>query len=537
MSADDVYDILAAAVPFDGAAADDRALADYARNDFGNGERLRDRFGRDLIWIEGSGWYVWAGSHWRRDPEDSAAQRLAHLTAAAIGDEADALMAEARAELGELDPELPAMLDRPGRKTDPDEVTVWRKRLTAHFVWAVTSGNQARIVAMLEAALPYLTRPPGALDADPDLFCVANGTLELRRQGLRFRPHNRADLITRISPVAYDAQATAPKFRAFLARVQPGKDRSVFLQIFFGYGLTGETGEQVMAMLIGKGANGKSTLLNCVAGVQGDYSMHAPVESFLYQERGGGGDKASPDLARLPGSRLVLTSEPEIGARLSESRVKAVTGGERMTVRRLHKDFFEFDPAFKLVLSCNSKPTIRGSDDGIWRRILIVPFDVQIPEGERVKDIHKMLLAEEASGILNWLLDGWRLWREGGLVAPADVKAAAEEYRRDSDPIGEFLAAVTEVGHDHNGRAFEVQAAILYRCYAIWSKDSAADPISNTLFGLRMGDRGIRKTKKKSGAFYEGMMLNSDWIKRLENEKNPPPGDAPVPAVPDNCGV
>lgn len=528
MSASDVKNILAAAVPFDGAAADDRALADYARNDVGNGERLRDRFGRDLIWIEGSGWYVWTGAHWRRDPEDSAAQRLAHKTAAAIDDEAAALLAEARAELGEIDPNLSAMLDRPGRKTDPDEVTVWRKRLTAHFGWAVTSGNQARIVAMLESALPYLTRPPAALDADPDLFCVANGTLELRRRGLYFRRHDRADLITRMSPVEYDADAAAPKFRAFLARVQPDVDRAVFLQTFFGYCATGETGEQVMAIMIGKGANGKSTLLNCVAGVQGDYAMHGPVESFLYQERGGGGDKASPDFARLPGSRLVLTSEPEIGSRLSESRVKAVTGGERITTRRLHKDFFEFDPAFKLVLSCNSKPTIRGSDDGIWRRIMIVPFDVQIPKDERVLDYHLGLLADEGPGILNWILDGWALWREAGLKPPADVTAASEEYRRDSDPIGEFTRWAVVEGPGSLG------ATRLYDLYLAWVRRDGITPVSQTLFGRKMGDMGFHKVRAGI-VYYDRAGLTAaalEFEEAAEKSPEPPPPDEPDEGYP-----
>lgn len=526
MTASDVNDFLDAAEPFDGPAADDRALADEPRNDLGNARRLIARFGADLIWVGEACWYAWTGKHWRADAENAAALRMAHKTAEAIREEAKALDAEARAELGER----AVFLDAPAKKDDFPDVTAWRKRLTAHWAWAVLSGNQAKAAAMLDAARPYLTRRPGDLDADPDLLCVANGTLELRRQGLRLRDHDRADLITRISPVAYDAQAVAPKFRAFLARIQPQANRAVFLQSFFGYCATGETGEQVMAMLIGKGANGKSTLLNCVAGVQGDYSMHAPVESFLYQDRGGGGDKASPDLARLPGARLVLTSEPEIGARLSESRVKAVTGGEPMTVRRLHRDFFEFDPAFKLVLSCNSKPTIRGSDDGIWRRILIVPFDVQIPEAEQVNDFHSALLADEGPGILNWLIDGWRLWREAGLAPPADVKLAAEEYRRDSDPIGEFARWATVEGPGSVG------ATRMYALYSAWVRRDGIDPVSQTLFGRKLGDMGFHK-ERAGIVYYERVGLTAaaeEFEAEIEDAKNgaPPPPDGPPDDIP-----
>lgn len=524
MSASDVNAILAAAESFDGAAADDRALADLPRNDRGNALRLIARRGADLIWVEETGWFVWDGRVWRRDPEAAAAALLAYETAVGIEAEARALEAEAREELAEL----AAMLDRPRRRDDPDAVTVWRARLTAHFGWAVTSGNQARAVAMLEAARPDLTRQARELDADPDLFCVANGTIELRRQGLWFRAHDRADLVSRMAAVDYDPAARAPKFGEFLGRVLPETEVAEFMQTLAGYILTGETGEQVMAILTGKGANGKSTLLNCMGGAMGDYAMAAAVESFLYQDRGGGGDKASPDMARLPGARMVSVSEPEIGARLSESRVKAVTGGEPIIARRLHKDFFEFDPAFKLLLSCNSKPTIRGSDDGIWRRIVIVPFGVQIPEGERVKDMHKALLKAEGPGILNWMLEGWRRWRGDGLAAPKGVTDAGEEYRRDSDPIGEFARWAVVEGPGSVG------ATRLYALYSAWVRRDGIDPVSQTLFGRKLGDMGFHK-ERAGTIYYDRVGLSAAAEKfeaDVEKSAAPPPPDEPPEGYP-----
>lgn len=290
------------------------------------------------------------------------------MTADAIADKAKALDSDP--------PDTSGMTEKQAAEARAEH----DKRVEAHYKFGNASGNAPKISAMLTEAAPHLRRPPADMDRDPMLLNVANGTLDLSALDAGLRSHDRDDRITRVAPVAFDPDADCPRFREFLDRILPDKEVHVFVQTFFGYALTGDTGEQKLAAFHGAGANGKSTLQNIVAAVMGDYAMTTPIDSFLHNNRKGGGD-ATPDLARLPGARLVIASEPEIGARISESVVKAITGGDMMAVRRLHKEFFEFRPEFKLVFSCNIKPTIRGADEGIWRRIMLVPFDKQILRG------------------------------------------------------------------------------------------------------------------------------------------------------------
>src|SRR5262249_5005445 len=162
---------------------------------------------------------------------------------------------------------------------------------------------------------------------------------------------------------------------------------------WFGYCLTGDVGEQVMVLFHGRGANGKSTLLSLMAHVMGDYALTLPIQSFLHDDRRGGGD-ATPDLARLPGARLVMAAEPERGSRLSEAVVKTVTGGDKVVARRLFEGQFEFEATFKLVLSANEKPRITGQDEGIWRRVTLVPFAAAIARERRDKRLIEKLKAE-----------------------------------------------------------------------------------------------------------------------------------------------
>jgi len=195
---------------------------------------------------------------------------------------------------------------------------------------------------------------------------------------------------------------------------------------------------QKFAFFYGAGANGKSVLVDLIARMLGDYAHAAKIESFTGRNRRSGGD-ATPDIFPLMNARMVRAAEPEEGERLQEGLIKELTGGEPLLVRQLHADFIEVHPFFKLTMSGNHKPDIRGTDDGIWRRVLLVPFDVQIPADERDDKLGEKLWAERA-GILNWLIEGLLAYLEGGLQEPRQVLEATDSYRADSDPIGTFLA-------------------------------------------------------------------------------------------------
>ena len=336
------------------------------------------------------------------------------------------------------------------------------------------------------------------------MFNAANGTLELGAAGgVETREHRREDLITQASPVAYEPEAEAPTWRAFLERALPDRAVQAFIQRYAGYSLTGDISEQSLVLCYGRGANGKSTLLEVLSHILGDYAKATPFASLLHDDRRRGSE-ASPDLARLLGARLVTAAEPEVGARFSEAMLKSLTGGERIPARHLREEFFEFSPKFKLWLSFNNRPSVRGQDEGIWRRLLLVPFDVVIPRPERDRRLVAKLKAE-ASGILNWALDGYRLWAESGLAVPEAVRAATDEYRLDSDPVGQFLQAA--VGELKGGA---VRARVLYSAYAKWCRENAVKPFSETAFGTIVPERGIRK--EKAGAiFYRDIELKPGY--------------------------
>lgn len=469
-----------------GGGADDltAACARQPANDLGNARRLMAHHGEDLLFAEGVGWLAWTGTHWSAERGVTEARQRAHRTGEAIRKEADILQ-----DAGPHDGESPKD---------------FAERIRKRRAWCVASGNSSRVTSMLQEAAAYLSRPVTDFDADAFLLNVANGTVELRHHdagGVRLRKPRRKDLISKVSPVRFNRKADAPRFQAFLQRVLPDPAVRAFLQRYLGYTLTGDTREQCLVLLHGKGANGKSTLVELVSWIAGDYAHALPFASLLHDDKRRGSE-ATPDIARLPGARLVTAAEPEVGQRFSESLVKQLTGGETITARNLNQPFFEFRPAFKLLLSFNHRPAVRGQDEGIWRRLRLVPFEVEIPEPERDQDLLAKLKAE-GPGVLNWLLDGLRLWLEDGLAVPEAVRSATEGYRVDSDPVGQFLAAATrqELGA-------RVQASTLYKAYQAWCSEAAFTPWSSTAFGRSMADRGFRKVRS-DGTFYLDLSLDT----------------------------
>jgi putative DNA primase/helicase len=301
---------------------------------------------------------------------------------------------------------------------------------------ALKSQYEGRIRAMITLAQsePGVPVTEADLDCNAWLLNVQNGTLDLKTGTLR--PHQRQDLLTRIIPVSYDPNAVCPTWDKFLADIAAGDhDLIHFLQKSVGYSLTGSVSEQVFFILYGAGANGKSTFINTILHLLESYAQQTPTETLLVKKH----TNAIPnDVARLSGARFVAAVEAEHGRHLAEALVKQLTGGDTITARYLHKEFFQFNPTFKIFLSVNHIPVIKGSDHGIWRRIRLIPFNVTIPEDKRDPDLITKLEAEFA-GILRWAVEGCRLWQNEGLKPPHSVNTAVEEYRLEMDTIGEFI--------------------------------------------------------------------------------------------------
>lgn len=433
----------------------------FLRTDLGNGERLVHDHGRDLHFVPSWGkWLIFDGERWAKD-ETREIERRAKSTIRRIWD-----------DVKELD----------------DKVE--KRELTA---WALQSESNGKLRAMIEraAAEPGVAISPDALDSDPWLLNVANGTIDLRTGKLEH--HNRKDLCTHRVPVKYDPEARCDRWERFISRAMDGNEAKIrFLQRAVGYSLTADTGERCLFFLHGEGANGKTTFLEVLRALTGDYSAQADFTTFLERK----GDGPRNDIARLFGARVVTSSEVGEGKRLNESLVKTLTGNDVVAARFLFAETFEFRPQFKMWLAANHKPVIRGQDPAIWQRVKLVPFTVSIPESERDPNLYASLMAE-LPGILAWAVAGCLMWQKEKLNAPEEVTLATEKYRRESDTLGSFIEDCCDTGP---AELYATPATELYQAFRRWAEEGGEYAWSQTAFGRRLEDRGITAEKRGSGA-------------------------------------
>ncbi|MBD9525221.1 phage/plasmid primase, P4 family [Paracoccus sp. PAR01] len=529
-------------------------------NDIGNGHRFRIHFGENIRFVSQVGWFVWDSARWKRDPEISRdcsplIRGRAHGMTAMIEQEVDFLQPSKRdrqllieeRKLRTRRIEIEAMPDFAGNEELISELGEIGARLRAidgalkthksligrRMTHAKNAGNSGPMSNMINEARVMLAHSVEDMDKGDLDVNTLSGVLRFTRVAgdpangmspmadVELVPHDRAQLLTKVMPVAYDPDAKCPRFDEFLSQIQPNIEMRRFLQRWFGLSMSG-LDIQKLAFFHGGGANGKSVLVDLMARMMGDYSATAKIESLTGKNKKSGSD-SQPDLIPLIGARLVRTSEPEEGERLQEGLVKALTGGEPMMVRALYTDMITFQPIFKLTISGNHLPDIRGGDDGIWRRLMLVTFPVQIAEKKRIpkKELDD-LLWQERSGILNWLVQGLLDYLEGGLREPEEVMAATEGYRKDSDPIGTFLGDATVVsGYE---RDF-MTARELIEAFNFWIEERGETRWSNRTVSLRLKAKAESwrhpETQKtfasgKSGVTgYRGIRLSEDFSSRM----------------------
>ena len=339
-------------------------------------------------------------------------------------------------------------------------------------------------------------------DTDPYLFNTAGNTINLRKNCDVCEP-NRNDLCTKKSNFEYDKAADCPTWKHFLMQIMNQDTELIhYVQKAMGYALTGDVSEQCIFILWGSGANGKSTFLNTLQSLFGDYACSTGVETFMKRT-----SDQSNDLARLCGKRLVTTSETEQGKALSESLVKQITGEDKLTARFLYGEYFSFYPTFKIFMATNHKPRIKGGDYGIWRRIKLIPFTVTIPKEQRDKHLSDKL-AKENAGILNWLLEGYCNWKKEGLDDPASVRSATEEYMEDMDTVGTFLKDCYTV--DATG-TFRVKNQDMYATYMKWCNANSERIGSQKYLALRLEEKGFKKMCSHSVRYWLGLIIKTEW--------------------------
>lgn len=352
--------------------------------------------------------------------------------------------------------------------------------------------------AMVKELEHLVAVSPNELDADKLLVNVQNGVLNLR--DFTVTEHKPDFLMTRMLGTSIPESPEKPeKWLNFLHQIFNGDLELIrYIQKALGYSLSGDTSEQCAFFLYGTGRNGKSTFLEVVRKIMGDYATNIQPESIMIKANTNG---ANSDVARLKGARFVTSVEPNEGMRLNEGLLKQLTGDDMITARKLYGDEFEFRPEFKLWMATNHKPTIRGTDLGIWRRIHIIPFTVTIPEEVVDKNLPFKLM-QELPDILAWMADGYKLWKSEGLRKPKVIADAVEEYRNEMDVISAFLAS------DYVVQGGEVKAQALYAVYCQWAAECNEYKMPSRKFGLEISKR-YNKVHKMTGWFYQGISLDN----------------------------
>ena len=439
--------------------------------DLGNTRRLVNRHGENIRYIpEWGQWLIWRNGRWEIDA-NGAIMRLAEETVEAMFSEATGLAAGGD-----------------------------RDALLKH---AIRSQAEPRLKAMASLAKSEASVVVAAkmLDADPWLFGVQNGVIELKSG--TFRPARREDLITKRANVAFDPNAQCPEWRKFLDMVMGG-DRSLqeYLQRVSGYMLTGIVSEEVMFVLYGTGNNGKSTYRETLHALFGDYALAADAGLLTERKKAGG---ATEEIARLKGRRFVAVNETAENDHLNEARVKFITSQDTITARNLYGHLFDFFPSHKTSLTTNHKPIVRGTDEGIWRRVQLIPFLITILKNAVEKDFRERRLMPEFPGILNWALAGLAAYLKQGLDPPHSVLASTQDYRNDMDVVGQWIAERCEL--DVNAT---VATAVAFADYSLWAEEEVGWTLKKLTFRRHLADRGYGAKKGSGGQrMIQGLRLKT----------------------------
>lgn len=428
--------------------------------------------------VEWSAWLAWSGKRWELTGARGRVLRAAVLVAREEH-------YRCRGRIKALTEELRPLKLAPQKDQDRIErLEALLKRETKLLLWFATSQNQGKLEAVAKGLETRLIVRMAELDADPWALNCANGTVDLRTGELR--PHNRDDLITQLVEIDYDLAARAPLWSAFLERAMRGSlGLTMFLQRLVGYTLTGVTAEHILVFHHGNtGSNGKSTFLATIRALLGDYACSAP-RSLLFEPKNGA-EPHPTELARLYGKRLAICAEVPENAELAEAKIKDITGGDVVSVRRMNENFWDMTPTHTLHAAGNHKPVIHGVDGGIWRRVKLVPWTVTIAEKDRDPELAAKLRAE-LPGILAWAVHGCLEWQRVGLAEPPEVTGAGEAFREESDVLAGFFASQCVFGPAEREACKVIRSA-----YEEWCEALGHRPLGARTLWRRFRERGCR---------------------------------------------
>lgn len=442
----------------------------YTYDDTGNALRFRDANAGLIHYNHVDGcWIYWDGVRWASDENGEIKRR------------ADKMLADMAKDLKEMQ--------------DDPAYNAYKKHLSRSRSHRGKEGFIAE--ARHLEGVPVL---PSEMDRAGNAFNVRNCLISLKTG--RTAEHDKKYMISKLAPVTYDENAKCPRWDRFIEEITCGdKSLQLYLQRMIGYCMTAYTKEQCMFFLYGNGSNGKSVFVDTIAYMLGEYAASCQPETVMMRDRN---NTARGDLARLKGARMVVTSEPNDGCRLDEGIVKQMTGGteNKLTARFLYGREFEFSPEFKIVMSTNYKPVIKGTDNGIWRRVRLIPFTAEFTKENRDPQLIEKL-RRELPGILNWAIAGAVGWCKEGLPPCAIIDEAGQEYRSEMDRVQQFLDDCTT-----RSESSSTQASTLYKCYKAWcSEQGDRFPVGSTKFFMEL-KRRFKSRKTEAYNEYIGIKIN-----------------------------
>lgn len=441
-------------------------------DDQGRGLRMRDQFATVLKFnAVDKKWFFFNGSYWQEDIGNQRVELAAERVANSIKKEK---------------PELSF-----STKTDED------KAMNEWYRFQKDSRSHMAKMHMIDEFKKYVIVKHGEFDKEDMLLNTESGYVDLSSGELH--DHDIDKKFSHQTVAEYSDNVDAPLWEKFLNQIFNNDEELIhYVQKAIGYSFTGSVDEQCLFILNGRGRNGKSVFSNVVSDVAGNYAKQMNVQTIVAKKNQSG--SANSDIARLEGARIVTSSELNEGDRFDESLVKQLTGGDKILARFLYGSEFEYKPKFKIWMATNHLPIIRGTDDGIWRRIKIIPFNIQIPK-EKVDKKLEYKLKAEYTGILNWIVQGAIMWQQEGLEDPEAVTKVIETYRAEMDPLDAFLEECCTTGQNYSIKARE-----MYDAYHEWAKESEEYKMSMTKFGREMRKKLLR-VKRRDGWYYVGLKL------------------------------
>lgn len=449
----------------------------YTWDDTGNAERFIDLFGDAVRFnADSTQWMVYNGVNWEIDKGGYIVHKLVDQSVEVMKNE------QVEVPEGTTDDERDKLIDAKGK-------------------FVTKSRNHAGKKGMESELKRYLVCCEDTFDNDDMVLNVQNGSVDLTTGELK--ELNSRDFYSKVSFSEYSSTFDCPTWRKFLDDVIPDKETQNYVQKCVGYSLTASTNEQCLFFLYGSGRNGKSVFINIIQELAGTYAANIQADSLMVKRSGSSGH--NEDIARLKGKRLVTSSEPNEGSRLDEGMIKQLTAGDKVTASYKRGHVFEYTPKYKIWIATNHKPYIRGVDEGIWRRIKIIPFLVTIPK-EKVDPKLESKLKAELPGILNWAIEGVIKWQREGLGESPQIVEASNEYRKEMDTLGSFLEEVTEECSWES-----VKASDLFKAYDRWAIENNEPRMNATNFGRRMGKR-YERIKQRSGMYYKGLKLKKQQL-------------------------